>query len=121
MLRKASTLVAIVDDDSAVLDSLCFLLEVAGHDVVVYTSALSFLQDRSTRPACLILDHHMPQMSGLDLVARLRKEGNALRVALITGAASPAIVSRAFQLGVNKVLEKPVPEDELLRFVEVKN
>ncbi len=118
MLSKASTLVAVVDDDPAVLDSLCFLLEIAGYEVAVYASALSFLQDRCIRPACLILDHHMPQMSGLDLVARLRKNGNAVPVALITGAASPAIIAWASALGVDKVFEKPVSEDELLRFVE---
>jgi two-component system response regulator FixJ len=110
--------VAIVDDDPEVLDSLKFLLEVTGHKVAAYASAAAFLEDRDTRPACLILDHHMPQMTGLDLVARLRLEGADLPVLLITSSPSPAIIARAAQLGVEKVLEKPLDEHDLLQFLD---
>jgi len=108
---------AIVDDDAAVLDSLRFLLEVAGHSVATYGSAAAFLADGAARPACLILDHHMPQMTGLELAARLRAEGARTRVMLITGSSSPALRARAAELGIAKVLEKPPAEQELLDFV----
>lgn len=108
---------AIVDDDSAVLDSLRFLLEVAGHRVATYPSAAAFLADGDLHTCCLILDHHMPQMTGLELVARLRAEGKPTRIMLITGSSSPAIRARAAELGVAKVVEKPPAEDELLDFV----
>ena len=81
-------------------------------------SAAAFLADRVTKHACLILDHHMPQMTGLELVGRLRAAGTAIPVLLITGSPSQAIVSRAGELGVAQVLEKPPNEDELLSFVE---
>ena len=110
--------VAIVDDDPGVLDSLKFLLELAGHAVATYTSAAAFLEDRDTKPACLILDHFMPQMTGLDLVARLRLDGVTLPVLLITSAPSPAIIARAAQLGIDKVLEKPLEERDLLLFLD---
>ncbi len=109
--------VAIVDHDPAVLDSLRFLLEVVGHRVATYASAAAFLADRATKHACLILDHHMPQMTGLELAARLRTAGEAIPVLLITGSPSPAIVTRAAQLGIEKVLEMPLEEDDLLSFV----
>ncbi len=109
--------VAIVDDDPAVLDSLKFLLEVSGHTVETYASGDDFLHNRRARPACLILDQHMPHMTGLELTARLRTAGEDLPVLLITGSPSPAIASRAAQLGVEAVLEKPLNEDTLLRFV----
>ncbi len=109
--------VAVVDDDPAVLDSLRFLLEVVGHRVATYASAAAFLADRATRHPCLILDHHMPQMTGLELAAKLRTAGEAIPVLLITGSPSPAIVARAAELGIEKVLEKPPDENDLLSFV----
>ncbi len=87
--------VAIVDDDPAVLDSLKFLLEVTGHAVETYSSGDDFLRNRGARPACLILDQHMPHLTGLELTARLRTAGENRAVLLITGSSSSAIVSRA--------------------------
>lgn len=110
--------VAIVDDDPAVLDSLKLLLEVTGHSVTAFGSAADFLQNCASRPSCLILDHHMPQISGLELVARLRTTGATVPVLLITGSASLAIGARAAQLGIEQVLEKPPDEHDLLSFVD---
>jgi len=110
--------VAIVDDDPAVLDSLKFLIEVAGHAVATYASAGKFLEDLVVRPACLIVDQHMPGMTGLELAERLRRSGAGVPVMLITGSPSPAIVAKAAQLGIVRVLEKPPTEAELLRFVD---
>ena len=109
--------VAIVDDDPAVLDSLKFLLEVVGYKVLTYASAQAFLTDGATTPACMIVDQHMPGMTGLELVRQLRDAGGSIPVLLITGSSSPAIVARAAQLGVEKVLEKPPEEHDLLGFV----
>jgi two-component system, LuxR family, response regulator FixJ len=110
--------VAIVDDDLAVLDSLKFLLEVVGLTVRTYASAAAFLEDRTARPACLILDQHMPQMTGLELAAQLRTDGLGIPVLLFSAQLSPAILARAAQLGIEKVLVKPPLEDELLGFVD---
>jgi FixJ family two-component response regulator len=114
--------VAIVDDDPAVLDSLKFLLEVAGHRVATYASAEAYLDEHEAgrQPACLILDHHMPHMTGLELATRLHGEGARIPVLLVTGSPSAAIVSRAAQLGI-AVLEKPPAERDLLEFVEAHN
>ena len=118
MAEKHDGPVAVVDDDPAVLDSLKFLLELAGHPVATYRSAIAFLEDRTAQPACLILDHHMPRMTGLELAARLRAQGGGIPVLLITGSPSPAIIARAAELGIKKVLDKPPTEDELLSFVD---
>jgi FixJ family two-component response regulator len=112
-LRK----VAIVDDDVAVRDSLRFLLEVLGYSVETFASAAEFLTATIANLACLILDNHMPEMSGLELVERLRAGGNGLPILLVTGSSSPAIVSRAAELGVSKVLDKPPGEGDLLDFI----
>jgi len=109
--------VAIVDDDPGVLDSLKFLLEAAGHAVAAHTSAEAFLQTRAARPRCLILDQHMSTMTGLDLAARLRNDGVDIPILLITAQPSATIVARAREVGIEMVLEKPLAEDDLLDFV----
>ncbi|MGA3002991.1 MAG: response regulator [Acetobacteraceae bacterium] len=110
-------IVGIVDDDPAVLDSLKFLLEVVGYQVSTYASADAFLGDGATAPACLIIDQHMPGMTGLEMAQKLRDDGDAIPILLITGSPSPAIVARAAQLGIVNVLEKPPEEADLLNFV----
>jgi two-component system response regulator FixJ len=108
--------IAIVDDDAAVRESLRFLLEVSGFAVDTFASAAEFQTGRAAvNPGGMILDHHMPIVSGLELVAQLRAAGDALPVLLITGSPSPAIAERAAALGV-RVAEKPPSEHELLAF-----
>jgi FixJ family two-component response regulator len=65
----------------------------------------------------MIVDQHMPQMTGLELIARLNAESMRRYIMLITGSLSPAIAERAAALGVAKVLEKPPGDNELLDFV----
>lgn len=117
MAKTGNGTVGVVDDDPAVLDSLKFLLEVTGHRVAIYGSAMEFLQNPTEPLSCLILDHQMPQMTGLELVARLRNEGVRIPVLLISGSLSQAIVARAAELGVEKVLEKPLNDADLVNFV----
>jgi len=115
---KEHNSVAVVDDDQAVLDSLKFLLEVAGYSASTYISAAAFLDDPAGRSACcLILDQHMPGMTGLELAAHLRSEGASIPVMLFSAQLSPAIITRAAEVGIEKVLGKPPAESELLSFV----
>jgi two-component system response regulator FixJ len=109
--------VVVIDDDPAMLKSLQFLLESAGYTVGAYSSAVAFLEDRVSQPACLITDLNMPEMTGLELAAKLRTEGSNIPVLLFSGRVSPAIISRAAELGINKVVEKPAAGSELVRFV----
>jgi two-component system response regulator FixJ len=86
--------------------------------VSTYASAVALLEDHEARPACLILDQHMPQMTGLELAAKLRRDGGSFPILLFSAQLSPTIMERAAQLGIEKVLAKPPAEDELLSFVD---
>ncbi len=111
-------LVGVVDDDAAVRDSLRFLLEAAGFSVVTFHSAAQFLAAADPDSiACLLLDHHMPEMTGLDLLRRLRRSGRELPVALMTGSPSAQLMRRAVELGAAAVLEKPLTDQALFQFV----
>lgn len=111
-------IVAIIDDDDAVRDSLQFLLEVAGFWVATYYSANQFLAEGNPgQLRCLVVDQHMPEVTGLQFVSQLRTRGDDLPIALITGSPSADLIRRAGELGVSKVLEKPLADDVLLDFV----
>jgi two-component system response regulator FixJ len=111
-------LVAVVDDDDAVRESLQFLLETAGFSVAAYNSAAQFLNEATLGElTCLVVDQHMPDQTGLQLVSSLRRQGAKLPIALITGSPSPDLVRLARQLGVAQVLEKPLDDDLLLDFI----
>ena len=108
MPAKDTSTVAVVDDDEAVRDSTRFLLEVEGYSVATFASAIEFLKAEVGRFLCLLLDQHMPQMTGLELVEQLRSNGIAIPTMLMTGLPSRAIVARADALGIERVLEKPL-------------
>ena len=117
MVEVKQPTIAVVDDDAAVRDSLRFLLEVIGHQAATFASAAEFLKAEMQWLGCLILDHHMPEMTGLELAERLRTDGASIPILLITGSPSPSIVARAAELGIDRVLEKPATEEDLLDFV----
>lgn len=110
--------VIVVDDDDSVRDSLAFLLETAGYTVDGFSSPMQCLlaMQPGTR-ACLVVDQHMPEMTGLEFLAELQRRGLFLPAVLITGSPSPDLVQRASALDVQMVMPKPLLEDDLLRFV----
>ena len=109
--------VAVIDDDEGVRGSLLCLLESFGYDAVGFPSAVDFLSSDLRAVQCLILDQHMPEMSGLQLTAKLKAEGSNLPILLMTGSPSPEITAQAAQLGLGTVPEKPLREEDVLAFV----
>jgi two-component system response regulator FixJ len=110
--------VGVVDDDAAVRDSLRFLLEAAGFLVATFASAAQFLAaPEPDRIGCLLLDHHMPGTTGLDLLRRLRHDGRLLPVALMTGSPSAQLTRQALAVGATAVLDKPLTDDALFQFI----
>lgn len=105
--------VAIVDDDLAVRDSTQVLLELHGIDVRTHPGGKDFLK-AAPNIACLIVDYHMPGMNGLELVAELGRRGFKGLVILITAFIDPTIERRAAELGIRRVLSKPLATRMLL-------
>lgn len=111
-------MIAVVDDDYAVRDSLEFLLRVIGYPVQAFASAADFLKAGVENFSCLITDHYMPQVTGLELVEWLRGADTGIPVLLVVGSPSPAVASRAATIGVDRVLERPPGEHDLLEFIQ---
>jgi len=112
--------VFVVDDDEPVRDSTCALLESHGLPVKSYRSASDFLGAAALRHGdCLILDNHMPDMTGVELVEVLRARSVRIPVIMFTGRADSTMRQRAIRAGVLIVLDKPVNEDLLIQAISI--
>ena len=111
-------LVAVVDDDESVRESLPDLLAQLGFAVQVFASAEDFLASLAVaQTRCLILDIAMPGMSGPELQDELRTRRLDIPIVFITGQGDEAIRPRMMERGAVDVLAKPFSEAALLQAV----
>jgi two-component system response regulator FixJ len=114
-----SFVVHIVDDDEAVRQSLAFLLSTAGVPVRVYDSATSFLDALpSLQTGCLITDVRMPDLTGIELLQRLKARSIDLPVIVITGHGDIPLAVEAMKSGAIDFIEKPFAEESILKAVK---
>ncbi|WP_338468456.1 response regulator FixJ [Novosphingobium sp. ZN18A2] len=110
--------VHIIDDDEAVRDSLAFLLDCEDIATRTYESAVQFLKVASDIEAgCIVTDVRMPEMSGVDLVGRLKEAGVTHPIIMITGHADVPMAIQAMHAGVADFIEKPFSDDTILNAV----
>lgn len=103
----------VIEDDEAVRGSTCVLLDILGFAVREFASAEDFLKaSDGSEAACLVLDFHLPGMSGLDLLETLRGKGIATP-AILVSADARRLTQRAAEAGAAAVLHKPLAADAL--------
>ena len=119
MTRKTEKpLVRIVDDDPDQLASLEIMLSAEGWDVACYERASDFFaEDTPSRPGCLILDVRMPDMTGLELFAELRRRQYGQPVLFLTGHGDIEMAVQALHDGAADFLVKPVDGSKLTEAV----
>jgi FixJ family two-component response regulator len=112
-------MVFVVDDDSAVRTSLKRLIQSLGLDAQTFASAHEFLgESRPDRPACLVLDVRLPDLSGLDLQQELVRLHVDLPIIFITGHGDIPMSVRAMKAGAVEFLTKPFREQELVEAIQ---
>jgi two-component system response regulator FixJ len=105
----------VVDDDEAVRQSLEFLLKTAGMKVRGFDSAKSFLAVLPEIGAgCIITDVRMPEITGIDLLRRVKESDVDIPVIVITGHGDIALAVEAMKIGAVDFIEKPFDDDTLL-------
>ena len=110
--------VHVVDDEEAVRNSLAFLLASAGFAVRTHESATGFLAIApDIHNGCLITDLRMPDMSGVDLLRRLRADGTSLPAIVITGHGDVQMAVEAMKNGALDFIEKPYSDDVLIESI----
>ena len=109
-------LVAVVDDDESVRESLPDLLREFGFSTHSFSSAEEFLtSDRLVQTGCLILDIAMPGMTGFDLQRELKLRGHRIPIIFISAHKDDVVRRRAFQQGAVEFLFKPFSDTALLQ------
>jgi FixJ family two-component response regulator len=107
-------LVAVIDDDVSVRESLPFLLESFGFAARAYPSAREFLDSGHVDATkCLLLDVVMPEMSGPELQRELVRQGRAIPVIFITANVNESVRQRLLEHGAIECLFKPFSEQQL--------
>jgi FixJ family two-component response regulator len=108
-------LLAVVDDDADVRVALSRLVSSAGFAVETFASGAAFLRSvQDHEPDCVVLDLHMPEMSGFDVQGALANGHPAVPVVVMTGHDTRESRARAGQMGAKVYLCKPVNDDTLL-------
>jgi FixJ family two-component response regulator len=112
-------MVFVVDDDNSVRKALTRLIQSVGIKVESFASAEAFLlRQRYEGPCCLVLDIHMPGLSGLGLQEELTKSNLTLPIIFITGHGTVPMSVRAMKAGAIDFLEKPFEDQAFLDLVK---
>jgi FixJ family two-component response regulator len=116
--RQTSLMIAVIDDNEVVRDSLRDLIESGGFEAQCFGSATAFLEsDLHHRAACLVVDIRMPKMSGLKLLARLKQEQCQVPIIFITAYDDAEIRAEALKEGAIEFLVKPFDHQLLLKML----
>ena len=115
---QTDAIIYVIDDDEAVRQSLEFLLKTAGVAVRSFDSAKAFLDILpQVGFGCIITDVRMPEITGIDLLRKVKEVNRDLPVIVITGHGEISLAVEAMKIGAADFLEKPFDDDHLLAAV----
>jgi FixJ family two-component response regulator len=119
-MAKASSRIAIVDDDPSVLKALARLLRTRSFNVRTYQSGQQFLASLADgTPDCLILDLQMPEMTGLELQKDLARKGIRIPTIIITAHDQAGMRERCNAAGAIAYLAKPLQDTSLFAAIDM--
>jgi FixJ family two-component response regulator len=119
-MKRAESIVFIIDDDGSVRSALKSLIRSVGLEVEGFASGQEFLDfPRPDVPGCIVLDVRLPGISGLDFHKALIKAGIQLPVIFITAHGDVPMSVRAMKAGAVEFLTKPFRDQDLLDAIQV--
>ena len=114
-MATPATRIAIVDDDASVRKALGRLLSASSFDIKSYGSARDFLKSLQLgTPDCLVVDLHMPELTGFDLQRQLMRSGINIPTIVITAYPEPGLRERCESAGAAAFLIKPFDATALI-------
>lgn len=109
----------VIDDDESARHSLAFLIDCAGLQVRSYASAIEFLDSApAIERGCIVTDVRMPDMNGIELLARLKSMQIPDPVIVITGHADVSMAIEAMKQGAADFIEKPFSDEVILGAIQ---
>ena len=115
-MTETRTLIAVLDDEPQFCKAIARLLKTHGFDVATFTHGEEFFAACAARlPNCLLLDLHMPEPNGFDVLKRIALQG--VPVLVITGHDQPGNAERVRDLGGVGYFLKPLKESQLLEAI----
>ena len=115
----SALVVAIVDDEEPVRVGLRRFCIASGLRALTYASGKELIESLdSTTPDCLLLDAHMPDMTGLEVQQELVGRGVRFPTIVYSADDEPEALERYFKAGAVAYLRKPIPGDQLLAAIE---
>jgi FixJ family two-component response regulator len=119
-MNKLSPWVAIIDDDESICRALLRLLRAVDVEGKAFSSGAAFLGFATTNPpCCVVLDLHMPDISGFDLQSWLAQHLPEIQVIVMTGQDSPETERRVMSYKPLAYLLKPMNDQLLLDAVHL--
>ncbi|KQV14175.1 hypothetical protein ASC97_13375 [Rhizobium sp. Root1203] len=118
-MKSPNLRVAIVDDDETVRRALRRLIASLAYIPVEFASGEAFLAElaRSTF-SCALIDLHMPDLNGIDVVVRMRRDGLDVPAIVITGGDEPKMRERCLKAGAAAYLIKPVERETVFATIQ---
>ena len=117
-MTRPGLMIAVVDDEEPVRKALRRLFRSAGMRVETFASGQEALTAmKSHSPDCLVLDLHMPGLTGMDVLRHLGESGARVPTIVITGHDQPGVSTQAMAAGASAYLNKPLDENTLLAAV----
>jgi FixJ family two-component response regulator len=114
-MQKSRPVVAVVDDEESVRKALSRLFAASNVDCLVFASGREFLDSLKVRvPSCVILDLHMPGLTGLDVQRELARSGAKVPAIIVTAYDEPGKRAQCLSEGAADYLRKPIEEKTLL-------
>ena len=110
--------IIMVDDDPAIQDAYCRILEQDGYAVTVYINGQPLLTGNFDLPDLIILDKQLSGADGLDIYRYLKQQQSTKALPTNMLSASPQIQSLALQAGADDFLEKPFNYLDLLNIIK---
>jgi FixJ family two-component response regulator len=113
--RPIPSTVFVVDDDDAICEGLCDLLDSVGLRSARFGSAEEFLDHwREDMPGCLMLDARLPGMTGVEFQEKLVQSGVHIPTIFMTGHGDVPMVRKVMKAGAVEFLTKPFEKEEML-------
>lgn len=110
--------ITLIEDDPAVNEALCMVLERSGYVVTPILDDRDFRLDASPLPDLYIIDRHLMGIDGLELCRHIKSLPGLMHLPVIVISASPDIHPLATAAGADMFIEKPFSKRQLLNSVE---